>query len=235
MNAPRSANSQQPVASSTQLSQPSLRTRRIVSLVLALHLLAIVTAPMSMHPAAPLWVSLWQGFRPYLEAMYLNHGYHFFAPDPGPSHLIRYELDFADGRSAEGIFPSPREHVPRLLYHRHFMLSEYANRLAVNDEQAASLKILSQSFANHLMTERNATRARLYLRRHYIPTPDHVRQGLPLDAAEFIAERSLGEFAFDGSTIPTEQQSPSDSIPQQQPSPVMSEPEFEVARLEVSP
>ena len=36
-------------------------------------------------------------FRPYLEAAYLDHGYAFFAPDPGPSHLVRYELEFDDG------------------------------------------------------------------------------------------------------------------------------------------
>lgn len=64
-------------------------------------------------------------FRPYAQAAYLDHGYAFFAPDPGPSHLIKYKVDFEDGRpSVEGTFPNLKEQRPRLLYHRHFMLSE---------------------------------------------------------------------------------------------------------------
>lgn len=218
----------------------SPRVRWIVSVALALHLLAVVTAPMSMDPAAPLWVTLWRGFRPYLEALYLNHGYHFFAPDPGPSHLVRYELDLSDGSTAEGIFPSPQEHAPRLLYHRHFMLSEYANRLAVEDEPTPALKVLSQSFANHLMTKHGATRARLYLRRHYIPTPEQVQTGQPLDAPEFIAERSLGEFVFGASpatvapTIedPLQPLEPEPALPEPRRLPLTAEPVFEVASIE---
>lgn len=65
-------------------------------------------------------------FRPYSEAAYLDHGYQFFAPNPGPSHLVKYKVDFDDGRpSIEGIFPDLKTERPRLLYHRHFMLSEH--------------------------------------------------------------------------------------------------------------
>jgi hypothetical protein len=85
-----------------------------------------------------------------------------------------------------------------LLYHRHFMLSEFANRLASNEANKATLDLLTQSFADRLITTHSADGAKLYLRRHYIPTPEHVRLGLPLDSPEFIAERGLGEF-----TLPT--------------------------------
>lgn len=170
------------------------RTRRIVSVLLFLHLVAIASVPLAMHPASPLCVGTWRLFRPYLDAFYLNHGFHFFAPDPGPSHLIRFELDFDDGQHSEGVFPNPQVQTPRLLYHRHFMLSEEANRLAVDDSRTDALKSLTQSFADHLLATHNASKVRLFLRRHFIPTPEQVSGGMSLDAPELYAERPLGEF-----------------------------------------
>jgi hypothetical protein len=101
----------------------------IVSVVIGLHLLAVFLAPLMFatrgSPAArPLFTVL----EPYIDLMYLNHGYFFFAPDPGPNHLVRYELEFADGRKPlVGEFPDRHEQWPRLLYHRHFMLAESYN------------------------------------------------------------------------------------------------------------
>lgn len=190
-------------------SRPGVRLA--ASIVLGLHLLAIVMAPLAMTPTSPLLIAVWRGFRPYLDAMYLNHGFHFFAPDPGPSHLIRYELEFADGSKSEGIFPNPSEHSPRLLYHRHFMLTEFANRIAVDESRAADLKTLSQSFGEHLLSVHQAARVTLHLRRHFVPTPEHVLSGLPLDDPQFIQERLLGSFTANGVTEPTAP--PSDAQP----------------------
>ncbi|MDA0921939.1 MAG: hypothetical protein O2945_22975, partial [Planctomycetota bacterium] len=94
--------------------------------------------------------------------------------------------------------PDPAEQKPRLNYHRHFMLSEFANRLAVSDVQQPVLHELSRSFARHLMSERQAQSATLFLRRHYIPTPQQVREGMTLEAEELYAERPLGTFLPDG-------------------------------------
>lgn len=104
------------------------RIRALVSLLLIVHLAAVVLPPLSME-GSPLAGYGWRALRPYIEAGYLNHGYHFFAPQPGPSHLIRYELDLPDGGRQEGIFPSREQNWPRLLYHRHFMLTEFLNVL----------------------------------------------------------------------------------------------------------
>ena len=130
----------------------SKRTRGVLSLLLVLHLVAIASAPLAMEPASLPAQKVFGLFRPYLDAAFLNHGYHFFAPEPGPSHLIRYELTFADGRIESGIFPDPNQQRPRLNYHRHFMLSEFANQLAVNAAQQTALHDLSLSFARHLMS-----------------------------------------------------------------------------------
>jgi hypothetical protein len=173
----------------------SRSVRSIVSLLLVLHLLAIVSAPWAMQPSSVLAQRVFSFFQPYVDLTFLNHGYHFFAPEPGPSHLIRYELQLEDGKLITGQFPDPQVHSPRLLYHRHFMLSETANRLAVDPAQQVALDELSRSFADHLLTLYPASQATLYLRRHYIPTPEQVAAGMPLDAPELFAERLLGTFA----------------------------------------
>ncbi len=181
----------------------SRRARGVVSLLLILHLLAIASAPLAMEPSSLPAQKVFAFFRPYLDGAFLNHGYHFFAPEPGPSHLIRYELTFSDGRVEVGVFPNPAEQKPRLNYHRHFMLSEFANRLAVNDAQQPALHELSQSFARHLMSERDAESATLFLTRHYIPSPQQVKEGMTLDSEELYAERLLGTFSLDAESLAT--------------------------------
>ena len=98
--------------------------RRIVSAWLVFHVAAIVIAPASVDPASGLVQSGWLLVRPYLELLYLNHGYHFFAPEPAESTLVAYAAERPDGAVVTGRFPD-REIAPRLLYHRHFMLSEH--------------------------------------------------------------------------------------------------------------
>jgi hypothetical protein len=74
----------------------------------------------SRHLTARLaaWVS------PVHRALFLGHGYRFFAPNPGPSHLVQYKITRADGTQLESVFPDRDTIKPRLLYHRWFMLSE---------------------------------------------------------------------------------------------------------------
>jgi hypothetical protein len=101
-----------------------------ISAALVFHLLAVFVAPFSFASrvgsgASPLADGLMLVFRPYIDPLFLNHGYFFFAPNPGETHLVRYRLEFADGREpVVGVFPNLQEEWPRLLYHRHFMLSE---------------------------------------------------------------------------------------------------------------
>lgn len=65
--------------------------------------------------------------RAYSQLAYLDHGYAFFAPDPGPSHLIRATITPADGEPIRRYYPDLQDQRPRLLYHRHFMLAEFLN------------------------------------------------------------------------------------------------------------
>lgn len=122
----------------SSVETPSFASRRrlprwakgIVSALVVVHLIAVAAPPLQLQtytpgaPATPVSFAF-RTLRPYIDLLYLNHGYAFFAPDPGPSHLVRYRATFADDRPAiEGVFPDRQEHWPRLYYHRHFMLAE---------------------------------------------------------------------------------------------------------------
>jgi len=105
----------------------------VLSVAIALHLTAVFVAPFQFATRAfggssPLADAIQRPLAPYIDAMYLDHGYFFFAPNPGPNHLVDCKLEFADARPAEELrFPNLATERPRLLYHRHFMLSEALN------------------------------------------------------------------------------------------------------------
>lgn len=108
-----------------------LAARLIASALILFQLTAIFWPPFTFASSAgngsssPFADGVMSWLRPYTSMMYLDHGYFFFAPNPGPSHLVHYKVEFADGREAvEGVFPNLKEEQPRLMYHRHFMLAE---------------------------------------------------------------------------------------------------------------
>jgi hypothetical protein len=163
----------------------------LVSLLVVFHLAAVFIAPMSFasRPGSPAVDPLRSVFLPYIQSLYLDHGYAFFAPDPGPSHLVEFRLNFAEERPAKtGRFPSIREHYPRLLYHRHFMLSESLNtyyappvapdfppdmppaererELAAWRRARDQYEALRDSYARHLMAEHQAASVEVHRLRH---------------------------------------------------------------------
>jgi hypothetical protein len=166
------------------------------------HTLALLVGPLSV-PASVLGGFLQRFYRPYLEAAYLNHGYKFFGPDPGPSHLVRYEVELADGSLRDGLFPDRAEHCPRLLYHRHFMLSEMMMnvagpgdpRMAWENQPLSPLqREFSRSFARHLLAKHHARRVTLHLVEHMIPDPKEVLEGMKLDDPRLYHSRALGSY-----------------------------------------
>ena len=109
----------------SEVAPPNVWQRRLISLALLVFLAIVIIGPLSnpipsRHLTAPLgaWVS------PIHRALFLGHGYRFFAPNPGPSHLVQYKITRADGTQQENVFPDRDSIKPRLLYHRWFMLSE---------------------------------------------------------------------------------------------------------------
>ena len=200
-------------------------TRRVVSVLLVLHLAAIFAAPCANPPpSSPLEQGIAGWFAPYLTATNLFHGYRFFAPNPGASNIVWYVVHLPDGSEARGQFPDPETHWPRLLYHRHFMMSEIINALisphqpnpadrpiSVPDmplppQQWADIQEdwakrrsmaegLLSAIAHDLQVRHDADRVELVLVRHDIADPWDVEAGQPLDAPDLYKERPLGSYS----------------------------------------
>jgi hypothetical protein len=174
---------------------PSAAVRRVVSALVLFHVAAVFIGPFATPPqTSELAMRLGRSIQPYLDVLNLANGYRFFAPEPGPSHLVRYELTMPDGTTEQGMFPSRGEHWPRLLYHRYFMLSEFLNTLsnpAMPKEQAEAY---ARSYAEQLAAAHGAKSVKLYLRRHYVPRMEEVRGGMRLDDKRLDTEQLVGEF-----------------------------------------
>ena len=184
-----------------------MQLRVVVSLLVTLHLLAVFIGPYAMpQQASPLAGDVRTVLRPYVDALYLNNGYRFFAPEPGPSHLIRYELQLANGTEMKGQFPDRKVNRPRLLYHRYFMLSEFANTLVVPEDAPAEtakaerevFELYVRSYARHLAIKHNAKQVKLTLVEHLLPGIDSVgRDRMALDDPRLYQELPLGTFSRD--------------------------------------
>src|SRR5262245_19276429 len=97
------------------LSSRTKLVRPVVNVWLVVHLTAIVLAPALVAPTSELILSGWRALRPYSQALYLNHGYQFFAPEPGESTLLAFVAERPDGTVIRGRLPD-RAIRPRLLY-----------------------------------------------------------------------------------------------------------------------
>jgi hypothetical protein len=162
--------------------------RRAVSLWLVFHVAAIIIAPAAVAPASELAREACRFFEPYLGVLYLDHGYHFFAPEPAESTLLAYVAEREDGTVVRGRIPD-RKTQPRLLYHRYFMLTEH-----MNDAPEDLERLWHESYAEHIAREHGAARVTLIQQTHKLPTMERIREGARLDDPESYDERELGVF-----------------------------------------
>lgn len=107
----------------------SRRNRFLISILLIGMLLTIVLPPLAFQARgarglSPSVGTLLSMISPVAQMFYMDRGYAFFAPDPGPSHLIRAT---SDAGNTVQVFPDLDDQWPRLKYHRHFMLAEFLN------------------------------------------------------------------------------------------------------------
>ena len=204
-----------------QPSTWSPRGKVIGSVVIGFHIFFVFAAPCASPPPASYawnWIAGRVDGRdglitPYLRAFYLNHGYRFFAPNPGPSHLVRFEIDLKAGGTIKGHFPDSEESEPRLLYHRMFMVSETAFNLAEPvlgspprdqmsqleqlefDKQKNVADNLSESISRYLLEKYDGREVRLFLQTHEIPFPADVAAGQPLDDPALFHEVPWRQFS----------------------------------------
>ena len=163
----------------------------VVNLWLVFHLFAIVICPAAVEPTSPLLVAGFKAVSPYLHAFYLDHAFHYFAPDPGPSTLVSYQLEFADGTTSSGQFPN-RSLNPRLYYHRHFMLTEF---LGNGPEELRPL--IGRAFARNLCRETGAIRVTLAQVTHETALISDILRGRTLNESSLFSESSLGNYTAD--------------------------------------
>src|SRR6185295_16555146 len=121
---------------------PRPAIRALVSVLVALHVFAVFLGPFALPPSSDLAAGSFRLFQPYVQGAFLDTGYRFFAPEPGPSHLVRYELIGPDDKPIVRTFPNRKLDRPRLLYHRHFMLSEFLNTTREMSERRGNREIL---------------------------------------------------------------------------------------------
>ena len=151
--------------------------------------------------ASPLALDCRRIVAPYVDALYLHNGYRFFAPEPGPSHLVKYELTLADGTVKSGRFPDRQTEWPRLLYHRYFMLSETVNNLAPPEDTLQAAEVFDlyvRSYARHLLRKYNARQVKLTLVEHGIAPIEEIQAGTTsLIDERWYQEKPLGTFTGD--------------------------------------
>jgi hypothetical protein len=165
----------------------------LVNVWLVYHLAGIVLAPWSVPPSSRLVQNSWRGVKAYVQLLFLNHGYHYFAPEPGNSTLVAYVLEMPDGKRETGRIPN-RGIRPRLLYHRHFMLTEF---LAASENYPPAVRTeLLRAMARELCHEHGALRVTLSKVSHRLPTMERIRAGGTLD--DNYTEEPLGTFSCDG-------------------------------------
>lgn len=131
----------------------------------------------------------------------MGHGYRFFAPNPGDSHLVQYKVTKNDGTQIKGVFPDRENAWPRLLYHRWFMLSEtiFAEHAQtpspnefnkLNSEKSERVKLLKENGRLKLASELERRRSRE--ESEYNQTMERIKS-LVRATGEFLLQRYDGD------------------------------------------
>lgn len=175
----------------------SSEVKLALSLWLIFHVVGVILTPAT---ASPLIESIYRRiYSPYLVPLHMIHRYRFFAPEPGPSGLIRWSIARADGSRLKGEFPH-RDITPRQLYHRHFMLAERS--LSKADQEA-----WFRAYAKHLLHKHGGESISLQHVFHLLPTAAEIQEGHALTDPEFYDVEEIGTWTRE------ELQSPSTPAP----------------------
>ena len=165
----------------------------LVHVWIVFHLVSVIAAPASVPPAAPLAQQVWTYCGGYLQMIFMNHGYHFFAPEPAGATLIAYEAYKADGTVVWNRIPN-RQIWPRLNYHRHFMLTEHM--AATIDSRPELEALLLKTYAGEIARSTKADRVVLYRVWHELSSTAQVRAGRRLDDPVTYYQDVVGDYSF---------------------------------------
>ncbi len=162
-----------------------------INALLVLHLFGSFLPACSVPPSPTIVRDAYAALRFYPQALYLDHGYHFFGPDPGETTSLRFVAVQADGRRVRGTYPDKRI-APRLRYHRHFMLTEALPRLLDADPELGQLQLAA--YAQAILALHDAQSVDLYRVTRRLPPAESVLAGQRLDDESLVQEQHLGSF-----------------------------------------
>jgi|tagenome__1003787_1003787.scaffolds.fasta_scaffold20795393_2 hypothetical protein len=161
--------------SGRRTGRPALAIRVAFTVFIIWHFTGVFLAALSVNNNSELVLGIAQ-HRPmqwYLDALYMNQGHSFFAPYVGCGRLIHYQLLDQSGREIEhGDFPNRKEHWPRLLYHRYFMLADQSE-VQADDKATRDLwqRNYLEAFGRQLLREHVQAQTVVVRRYNHWPIP----------------------------------------------------------------
>jgi hypothetical protein len=112
---------------------PVLLRKVLVSLLILFHFVGIFVAGTNVAPQGmdqPPWLTeqLWtRVYRYYLGFLYMTNAYHFYSPNPGPSTLIWFRIQYTDGSYRWVQRPSKKDSLVPLDYTRSMVIADSTN------------------------------------------------------------------------------------------------------------
>jgi hypothetical protein len=190
----------------------SVGARRVVSALLAGHIVAILAGAFSAPPASLLEQGLARIFAPYYQVIDQGYAYRYYAPEPGPTPVVTATIRFPGDRPEETVRLPRRETFPWLLRQRQLALANhlYTEFQSARVASAGATETESRwgrSYARHLAhTHPGCSSIVLSAQLHLIPEVQRVRAlraapgsgsgGVDLDAEEFYTTpERIGEYA----------------------------------------
>lgn len=171
--------------------------KAFATLLLSFHLLSMVIASYCAGPASQLAYGLYRYCGPYAQAVYVNHGYRFFSPEPGAGNLVEFDALLEDGTRRTEMMPNrgPGGQWPRVFYHRHFMLTEF---LAAASERPQQLELTTVTYASQYLREHpEVAEVTLVWVVHTLPPPEFILAGGDLQHESNYLRETLGTFRWD--------------------------------------
>ena len=182
---------EQPRPDVTPRKLPNRMLRYCINVWVVLHFTAVIAAAATFGPSSGYVLATWRVFHPYLQFLFLNHGFNFYAPEPSSSMLMEFDAVRPDGSRVTGRIPDPSL-SPRLLYQRHLLLTEHLSIAPIDD-----LRPWYRSYARHLCRKYGASKVHLTLMRHAPMPMEMVRDGGRLDDPLTYTKLDLGDFSCD--------------------------------------
>jgi hypothetical protein len=184
--------------------------RRVVSVLVLGHIVAIVVGALSSPPSSLLEQALAGTFAPYYQVIDQGYAYRYYAPEPGPTPVVTATVRFPDGRPEEIVRLPRKEAFPWLLRQRQLALANhlYTDFQAARAEGTGAGTRESHwgpSYARHLAhTHPGCSSIVLSAQLHLIPEVDRVRailaepgsNGVNLDDESFYTTpERIGEYS----------------------------------------